>query len=138
MSTGPVSLPSRVQRQQAALLAIAASWRHHEADLDGALRAITETAVSAMDVERASVWLFDEARAKIVCEDLFERTPGRHSRGVELAARDFPRYFAALGTEEVIAASDAEGTTAKRPVRLVVIASRTVVHEGAAGDTVAP
>lgn len=107
MSTGPVSLPSRVQRQQAALLAIAASWRHHEADLDGALRAITETAVSAMDVERASVWLFDEARAKIVCEDLFERTPGRHSRGVELAARDFPRYFAALGTEEVIAASDA-------------------------------
>ena len=107
MSTGPVSLPSRVQRQQAALLEIAASWRHHEADLDGALRAITETAVSAMDVERASVWLFDEARAKIVCEDLFERTPGRHSRGVELAARDFPRYFAALGTEEVIAASDA-------------------------------
>ncbi|MBK9000574.1 MAG: diguanylate cyclase [Myxococcales bacterium] len=107
MSTGPVSLPSRVQRQQAALLQIAASWRHHESDLDGALRAITETAVSALDVTRASVWLFDEARSRIVCEDLFERTTGHHSRGIELAAGDYPRYFAALCSEEVIAASDA-------------------------------
>ncbi|MBI3203893.1 MAG: diguanylate cyclase [Myxococcales bacterium] len=109
MASPPLSLPSRVQRQQAALLAIGAGWRHYESDLDGALRAITETAVAAMDVDRASVWLFDEARTKIVCEDLFERTPGRHSRGIELEATQYPRYFEAVGSEEVIAASDAHG-----------------------------
>jgi diguanylate cyclase (GGDEF)-like protein len=103
----PPSLPARVDRQQAALLAIAVAWRRHEADLDGALRAITETAVSAMEVERASVWLMDESRSKIVCEDLYERTPARHSRGVELRAVDYPRYFDALASEEVIAARDA-------------------------------
>ena len=103
----PPSLPGRVRRQQAALLAIGARWRHYEADVGGALRAITETAVSAVDVERASVWLLDEARARLVCEDLFERGPGRHTSGVELLAAAYPRYFAALGSEEVIAAADA-------------------------------
>ena len=107
MTSPPRSLPSRVQRQQAALLAIGAGWRHHEADLDDALRVITETAVSAMDVERVSVWLLDEARARLVCEDLYERNASRHSRGVELSASTYPRYFEALGSEEVIAATDA-------------------------------
>lgn len=107
MSSGPVSLPSRVQRQQSALLAIAASWPHVEADLDGAIRAITETAVWALDLERVSIWLFDEARTKITCKDLYERSPARHQRGAELEARDYPRYFAALAQEEVVAAADA-------------------------------
>jgi diguanylate cyclase (GGDEF)-like protein len=92
----PPSLPARVQLQQEALLRIGRSWRHHEAHLDDAFRVITETAVSAIQVERASV-----------CEDLFERTAGKHSRGTELFAADFPSYFLALGSEEVIAAEDA-------------------------------
>jgi diguanylate cyclase (GGDEF)-like protein len=103
----PPSLPTRVQRQQEALLAIGRGWRRYESDLGGALRAITETAVAALNVERASVWLLDEERTKIVCEDLFEREPSRHSRGIELRAEDYPSYFLALGSEEVIAAGDA-------------------------------
>ena len=107
MTAPPESLPSRVQRQQAALLAIGSNWRNYEADPEGAVRVITETAVAAVDVERVSVWLFAADRTKIVCEDLFERTPARHSRGTELLAVDYPRYFAALRSEEVIAAFDA-------------------------------
>ncbi|MBI4950599.1 MAG: diguanylate cyclase [Myxococcales bacterium] len=103
----PASLPTRVHRQQAALLAIGAEWRRYEGDVDGAVRLITETAVTALDVERASVWLLDEGRTKIFCEDLYERAARRHSRGVELPAAAYPHYFAALGSEEVIAASDA-------------------------------
>jgi diguanylate cyclase (GGDEF)-like protein len=100
-------LPTRIQRQQSALLEIGTRWRRYEGNLADALPVITETAVAAVDVERASVWLFDDARTKIVCEDLFERSPGRHARGTELRATDFPQYFAALDSEEVIAAGDA-------------------------------
>jgi len=96
-----------MQRQHAALLELARSWRRYEADLELVTRAVTETAVTAVDVERASVWLWDDAHTKIVCRDLFERTNATHSKGTELSAGDFPNYFEALESEEVIAASDA-------------------------------
>ncbi len=72
-----------------------------------AFGAITETAADALDIDRVSVWLFDHERTKITCEDLFERTTQAHSRGIELFAKDFPAYFDALQTEEVISAQNA-------------------------------
>ena len=107
--SAPPFPPGRFPRQQAALLALGADWRRHEADLERALWVITETAVAAMDVARVSVWLFDDERTKIVCEDLYDAKSARHSRGVELMAASYPRYFAALASEEVIAAKDAHG-----------------------------
>ncbi len=89
------------------MLAIGRAWRHYESDVGGAMRVITETAVSALDVERASVWLLTNDRHELVCDDLFERTPATHSNGVRLRADDYPSYFAALELEEVIAAEDA-------------------------------
>jgi diguanylate cyclase (GGDEF)-like protein/PAS domain S-box-containing protein len=103
----PSSLTTRLQKQQAALLSIARAWKNYESDVNMALRAITETAADALDMERVSVWLMDDAREKLVCEDLFERPKGQHSAGIELSAKDYPDYFAALETEEVIAADDA-------------------------------
>jgi diguanylate cyclase (GGDEF)-like protein len=86
---------------------LARLWRRYEGDPDSALPAITETAVAALRVERASVWLMDEGHGVLRCIDLYEATPGRHSRGIELRAADYPRYFAALAEEEPIAADDA-------------------------------
>jgi GAF domain-containing protein len=54
-----------------------------------------------------SVWLLDDRRTKITCRDLFDRSTGVHSAGLELFAKDFAPYFKALATERTIAANDA-------------------------------
>jgi len=107
-------LAERVQRQQAALLEIGREWRRYQTDVELAIRAITETAVTALDVERASVWLLDDAGERLLCEDLYERRAQRHSKGLELRAEQYPSYFAALRSNEVIAASDAQSDARTR------------------------
>ena len=76
-------------------------------DVDKTVRRVDEAAASTLDIERVSVWRLDAGRTKISCLDLFERTPAKHSAGVELFRKDFEPYFAALETERTIAASDA-------------------------------
>lgn len=90
-----------------ALAELARIWRRYEGDPDGAIRVITETGCKAIGVARCSVWLLAEDRATLRCLDLFEREPGGHSAGVTLAASTYPGYFAALESEEPIAADDA-------------------------------
>ncbi len=92
---------------QDAIAELASVWKQYEGDPDGAIRAITETAARALDVGRASVWLIAEDEASIECIDLFEKASGTHSNGLVLGATDFPKYFAAMLEEEVIAADDA-------------------------------
>ena len=71
------------------------------------VRRVDEAAVDALGVERVSVWFLDDARTKITCMDLFERTSRKHSSGVELFRKDFPSYFTSLESERTIAAHDA-------------------------------
>jgi signal transduction histidine kinase len=76
-------------------------------DLAVAFAAITEAGTRGLDVARCSVWLLDDARAEIGCQDLYERAPPRHSGGQRLASEQAPAYFATLETERAIAAHDA-------------------------------
>lgn len=76
-------------------------------NLEAALEFVTESLSEALDVERASLWILDEEFTKISCIDLYERTADTHSRGVELFRKDFPAYFDAVKTENIIAAHDA-------------------------------
>jgi GAF domain-containing protein len=69
---------------------------------------VDETAASALECARVSVWLLDREETKITCFDLFERNGSKHSSGVELFARDFKPYFRALATQRTIAAHDAQ------------------------------
>ncbi|MBF5041574.1 GAF domain-containing protein [Aggregicoccus sp. 17bor-14] len=78
-----------------------------QGDLRETARRVDEAASQALDVERVSVWLLDDARTRIESIDLFERAGHKHSSGVQLSQADFPAYFAALATERTIAAHDA-------------------------------
>ena len=90
-----------------ALSELARIWRRYEGDPDGAIRVITETGCRALGVARCSVWLLDEGREVLRCLDLYEPEHQRHQGGLALAAADYPAYFAALESEEPIAADDA-------------------------------
>ncbi len=104
MATLPaMQLPMRA-RPQEALVELLKSL---PPDVREAFRRVTEQGARVLDVERVSVWLYDEPRSAIVCEDLFLRSRGKHEHGVRLAAADFPRYFSALEENRTVAARDA-------------------------------
>lgn len=103
----PRETEARLRRHNAVLTDLSRSDEIRRGDLDSCLRLATETAARTLEVERVSVWLFNDDRSRLICEDLFERSHGRHSSGQELEAAAYPRYFAALEHGRSIAAGDA-------------------------------
>ena len=101
------ALHARLERQLNALLTISRRWRQFESDSTAAFKNITESAAAALAVDRVSIWMMDDARASIVCRDLYEYTRHRHTRGFKLARADNPAYFETLERDELIAASNA-------------------------------
>ena len=94
----------RLRRQNSVLIELSNDKALIRGNLKAALKKITEAAAHTLDVERASVWVYNEDRSKIRCLDLYEKSADRHSEGAELAAADYPSYFKALATGRVIAA----------------------------------
>lgn len=98
---------STQMQSQDAIAELARIWKRYEGDPDGAIRAITETAARALHTARASVWLLGEDHQDLTCVDLYEVAENRHTSGMVLRAKDYPKYFAAMLEEETIAADDA-------------------------------
>jgi PAS domain S-box-containing protein len=96
----------RLRRQNAALAAMARDPALTAGELGPAFRAITETASSFVNVERASIWLMEDGGKRLVCHDLFVRAMATHLRADELLAERYPKYFAALLAGRHVAASD--------------------------------
>ncbi|MFZ1947074.1 MAG: PAS domain S-box protein [bacterium] len=76
-------------------------------DPDAQVRQIIESDAKAMQVERVSVWLFNQGGTAIACDDLYELTRGTHQKGGSIEASRYPRYFEALRESRTIAAADA-------------------------------
>jgi PAS domain S-box-containing protein len=97
----------RLLRQNRVLVELARSRTAREVGFDAAIAEITRAAAETIACERVSVWIYNESRSAIRCAILCERSTGRCSQGMELAAARYPSYFAALETERTIAAHDA-------------------------------
>ena len=97
----------RAQRLQAATIALATDQSIAAGQIDEAIRSITETAASAMDVARVSVWLFSAAGDQLHSLDLYEVGENKHSSGTILKADRFPQYFKAIRRDKSISAGDA-------------------------------
>ncbi len=74
----------------------------YQGDLKLALREITESAAKNVNVERASIWLYNDSCSILRCLDLFELSHNRHGEGCELVVADYPNYFQALETDRPI------------------------------------
>ncbi|MEO6306458.1 MAG: PAS domain S-box protein [Nitrospiraceae bacterium] len=97
-----------LQEHQAGLLELTRNEAIISGDLHQAFQSITETASRVLEVERVSIWLFQENQSVIQLEDLYEVANGTHSTGAVLKASQYPSYFQALQQEEhAIAAHDA-------------------------------
>jgi diguanylate cyclase (GGDEF)-like protein/PAS domain S-box-containing protein len=92
--------------RSAALGALARHACFSGQDFAACIRTITETAAAQLGVQRASVWIYQEAGAVLECIDLFLSAQRRHDAGMCLDARRQPAYFEALQTERVISAPE--------------------------------
>lgn len=97
----------QLSQQNAALIELTHSKVLSQGDWSTAVQEITAVAARSLNVERASVWLYGKEKVSINCVDLYELTADQHSQGTELRAEDYPTYFHALETNQIIAAHDA-------------------------------
>lgn len=79
-----------------------------------ALEAICSSVSKQISSSRVSVWLYDDKENKISCAKLYMSQTSSYADGVELFQKDFPAYFEAMLSEEIIVASEARSHAATR------------------------
>ncbi len=75
-------------------------------NLDMAFRKATEISANTLDVGRVSIWLFNDDRSAIECQDMYSQDEG-HSSGQELKRVHYPKYFTALEMGRSLVINDA-------------------------------
>lgn len=71
------------------------------------LQQIVRLTADVLNVERSSIWFFDNDHEAIRCAVLFERSLNRFSEGATLRTVDFPNYFKALEEKRFVPAEEA-------------------------------
>jgi signal transduction histidine kinase len=97
----------RLLKQKTVLVELAKSEPLAGSDFRAFCQLATEAAAETLDAERVSVWLLNEERTVLRCENLYELSIDRHSSGIELESSKYPRYFAALERGRSVVAHDA-------------------------------
>ncbi|WP_158046366.1 sensor domain-containing phosphodiesterase [Skermanella pratensis] len=103
-----LELDLRVERQSAALGALARHDCFVRADLAVCLRRINCVAVETLEVARSSIWLLNEDGTALVCADHYDVSSAADNNGQILERADYPNYFRSILQDRVIAATDAQ------------------------------
>lgn len=98
----------RYHKQNTVLAELARRKMLDCSELNASLSEITEAACHTLEVERVSIWLYNDDRSKMHCVDVYERSTGQHWQNKDLTAASHPAYFKALEQERTIAAHDAQ------------------------------
>jgi signal transduction histidine kinase/ActR/RegA family two-component response regulator len=94
-------LRARYARHQFALTVLTRSDVRDPDDLVSVLQQITEVVAQSLGVACVSVWRFTAHGTALVCEDLFEPSPGRHSSGTRFSAEMYPALFDDTAESEI-------------------------------------
>jgi len=97
----------RLVAQSDALTSLTARYTNPGEPFGDRLLSILEIAARALEVERLSMWRFEDHGASIHCVGLYRRTGEQFESGATLHRQAAPHYFAAIERERVIAAADA-------------------------------
>ncbi|NET46243.1 GAF domain-containing protein [Okeania sp. SIO2B3] len=96
-----------LKQTQSGLLKLAKSQNLYKGNLSAALAEITKLGSHTLNIERVSVWFYNDDKSEIKCADLYEMSLDKHSQGIILSKDNYPQYFEAIEIEKLIAASDA-------------------------------
>lgn len=78
-----------------------------DGDTECIVRRITEMLGENLEVERVSVWKFNEPLSRLECIDLYEKSLQRHSCGMVLEEENFRNEFSFLVSDRYVDAGDA-------------------------------
>ena len=124
----PAATPNQRENWRSPTLAIAKlakSQVKKRNNIEQFIREVTETAVSIVKCDRASIWLYGEDKTHLHCIDLYEYYTKLHSVQIIITAADCPAYFQALKSESTIAAVAAETDPRTRELASLYFADRT-------------
>ena len=85
-----------------------------EGKWDGALEKLTTSIGKQLVVSRSSVWSYSPDRKKLKCEKLFDNVAKKFGKEGDSFGKNYPGYFEAITSEEIIMAKDAHAHTATR------------------------
>jgi hypothetical protein len=95
-------------RKQISIIAdLTTKSSNFKVDFQAATQSFTECLAEAIEVERASIWLYNKDESAIECIDLYLKSKKQHSSGLILKEKDFPNYFKALASQRTIASINA-------------------------------
>lgn len=99
----------RLKKQQAALLEITSHPTVKEAKTDEAFAIIAQIGLATLEVDRASIWLFEENDTRIRCMTTAQSdgVVHKYQKGTVLQRDFYPNYFKTLEKDRVIAANEA-------------------------------
>ena len=89
-------LREQFARQQGILVEAATSPFVADGDVESISRLVTQLVSKYLEIERVSVWLFDETETNLQCLDLFELSLDKHSSGAILKEFEYKNEFDAL------------------------------------------
>ncbi|MBF0619364.1 MAG: PAS domain S-box protein [Candidatus Omnitrophica bacterium] len=93
----------RMFRQQDALMQLS---RVGSSDFRDFLSQVTEIAAKTLEVDRVTVWFFNQERSALVCEDRYIHRLRVHENGALLPVLQYPTFFSEIEQSRNIAAHD--------------------------------
>ncbi len=90
------------------LLSQAQNPLFYDGDINEGAKILTKEVTDSIHADRCSIWLYNEDRTSIICEQLYIKQEQEWYENIELFKKDFHPYFTALLLNPVIVADDAE------------------------------
>ena len=84
----------------------------YEGNISEGAKELTREVTESINADRCSIWLYNEDRTSIVCQQLYIKQEDTWHKDIELFKKDFHDYFFSLLLNPVIIADDAETHTA--------------------------
>ena len=78
----------------------------YEGDVTEGAKLLTKEVTNSIHADRCSIWLYNQKKTSIVCEQLYEKKTGEWVNGIEIFKKDYNPYFSGLITNPIIIAND--------------------------------
>lgn len=80
----------------------------YEGDVTNGAKALVKEVTNSINADRCSIWLYNEEKTSILCEQLYVKAEDTFYQNIELFEKDFGGYFEHLTIDPIIVANNAE------------------------------
>ena len=80
----------------------------YEGDVSNGAKTLVKEVTNSISVDRCSIWLYNEDKTSIKCQQLYIKSEDTFYQNIELFKKDFNQYFEHLILDPIIIANNAE------------------------------